>query len=55
MPVPIIEIEPRPALKKKKKRFFWSNSYNIDVKTSFLREMLESPNFGHMTNIYYII
>ena len=31
-----------------KKRFFWSSLYKIEVITSLI-EMLELPNFGHMT------
>ena len=29
--------------------FFWSNSYKIEVMITSLIEMLELPNFGHMT------
>ena len=32
-----------------KKRFFWSNSYKIEVMITTLTEMLELPNFGYMT------
>ena len=32
-----------------KKRFFWSNPYEIEVMITFLKEMLQLPNFGHMT------
>ena len=32
-----------------KKRFFWSNPYKIEVMITSLTEMLEFPNFGHMT------
>ena len=32
-----------------KKGFFWSNPYKIKVMIAFLIEMLELPNFGHMT------
>ena len=32
-----------------KKWFFWSNPYKIDVMVTSLIEMLELPNFGHMT------
>ena len=32
-----------------KKRFFWSNPYNTDVMITSLIEILELPNFGHMT------
>ena len=32
-----------------KKWFFWSNSYKIEVMITSLTEMLELPNFGHMT------
>ena len=32
-----------------KKRFFWSNPHKIEVMITFLIEMLELPNFGHMT------
>ena len=42
----IIELEPRPPLKKK--RFFWSNPYKIEVVITSLIEMLQLPNFGHM-------
>ena len=31
-----------------KMRFFWSNSFKIDVLITSLIEMLELPNFGHM-------
>ena len=38
-----------------KKFFFRSNSYKIEVTISFLIEMLELPNFGHVTKytIYF--
>ena len=32
-----------------KKRFFWSNPYKIEVMITSLIQMLELPNFGHMT------
>ena len=32
-----------------KKWFFWSNPYKIEVMITSLLEMLELPNFGHMT------
>ena len=32
-----------------KKRFFWSSPYKIEVTLTFLIEMLQLPNFGHMT------
>ena len=32
-----------------KKLFFWSNPYKIEVMITSLIEMLELPNFGHMT------
>ena len=32
-----------------KKRFFWSNFYKIEVVITFFTEMLQLPNFGHMT------
>ena len=32
-----------------KKRFFWSNPYKIEDMITFLKEMLQLPNFGHMT------
>ena len=32
-----------------KKRFFWSDPYKIEVMMISLTEMLELPNFGHMT------
>ena len=32
-----------------KKRFFWSNPYKIEVMITFFIEMLQLPNFGHMT------
>ena len=32
-----------------KKRFFWSNPYKIEVIITFLIEMLQLLNFGHMT------
>ena len=31
------------------KFFFWSNPYEIEVMITSLIEMLELPNFGHMT------
>ena len=34
---------------RQKKRFFWSNPYKIEVMITSLIEMLELPNFGHMT------
>ena len=32
-----------------KKRFFWSNPYKIEIMITSVIEMLELPNFGHMT------
>ena len=32
-----------------KKRFFWSTPYKIEVMITFLIELLQLPNFGHMT------
>ena len=32
-----------------KKAIFWSNPYRIEVVITFLMEMLQLPNFGHMT------
>ena len=32
-----------------KKWFFWSNPYKIEVIITSLIEVLELPNFGHMT------
>ena len=32
-----------------KKRFSWSNPYKIEVMITFPIEMLQLPNFGHMT------
>ena len=32
-----------------KKRFFCSNPYKIEVMITFLIEMVQLPNFGHMT------
>ena len=32
-----------------KKRFFWSNPYKMEVMITSLLEILELPNFGHMT------
>ena len=32
-----------------KKWFFWSNPYKIEVMITSLIQMLELPNFGHMT------
>ena len=43
----IIELKPRPALKYRV--FFWSNLYKIKVMITSDIEMLEVPNFGHMT------
>ena len=34
-----------------KKRFSWSNPYKIEVMLTSLIEILELPNFGHMTTI----
>ena len=42
----MIELEPRPPIKK---AVFWSNSYKIKVMITSFIEMLELPNFGHMT------
>ena len=42
----IVELEPKPPLKKK--WFFWSNPYKIEVVITSLIEMLQLPNFGHM-------
>ena len=28
---------------------FWSNFYKVEVMATFLKEMLELSNFGHMT------
>ena len=38
-----------------KKWFFWSNPYKIEVMITSPIEMLELPNFGHMTRstIYF--
>ena len=33
----------------KKKQYFWSNPYKIEVMITFLIETLQLPNFGHMT------
>ena len=44
-----------PPLSKKspttpqKMWFFWSNPYKIEVMATSLTEMLELPDFGHMT------
>ena len=43
----LLNFERRPPCKKK--WFFWSNPYNTEVMITSLREMLELPNFGHMT------
>ena len=32
-----------------KQRYFWSNPYIIEIMITSLTEMLELPNFGHMT------
>ena len=32
-----------------KKRFFWSNPYKIELMNTSLIQMLQIPNFGHMT------
>ena len=32
-----------------KKWFFWSNPYKIEVMITSFIEVLELPNFGHMT------
>ena len=34
-----------------KKQFFWSNSYKIEVMITSFTEMLELPNFDHMTTL----
>ena len=31
------------------KQFFWSNPYKFKVMITFVSEMLQLPNFGHMT------
>ena len=33
----------------KKFVFFWSNPYKIEVMITSLTDMLEIPNFGHLT------
>ena len=37
------------CLSFKKNSIFWSNPYNIEVIKTSLTEMVELPNFGHMT------
>ena len=40
---------------KSQKWFFWSNPYKIEVKITSLIQMLELPNFGHVTtSIIYL-
>ena len=34
---------------RQKKRFFWSNPKKIEAMITFLIEMLQLPNFGHIT------
>ena len=34
---------------RQKKRFLWSNLYKIDVMITSLIQMVQLPNFGHMT------
>ena len=41
----IIELEPRPSLKK---AVFLVKSYKFEVVITSLTEMLELPNVGHM-------
>ena len=38
-----------PKTTHQKKRFSWSNPYKIEVLITSLTEMIELPNFGHMT------
>ena len=41
-----IELEPRAPPKN---WFFLSNSHKVEVMVAFLIEMLELPNFSHIT------
>ena len=43
----MINFEPKPA--PQKKRFFWSNPYKMKVMITYLIQLLELPNFGHIT------
>ena len=36
-----------------KKQFFWSNPYKIEVMITSVIQMLELPDFGHMTTSTY--
>ena len=47
--VPVINYWTWTETTAQKKRFFWSNLYKIDVMITSLIEVLELPNFGHMT------
>ena len=37
----------------RKKWFLWSNPYKLEVSITSVREMLELPNFGQVTNIIW--
>ena len=41
---------PSVTPKKQKKWFFWSITYKIEIIMISVIEMLELPNFGHMTD-----
>ena len=41
---------PSVTPKKQKKWFFWSIPYKIEIIMTSVIEMLELPNFGHMTD-----
>ena len=43
----MIELEPRPL--RKKSVFSGKNPYKIEVMITSLIEVLELPNFGHLT------
>ena len=47
--VPVPNYWTRTKTTPQKKRFFWSNPYKVEVMITFLIQMLELPNFGHMT------
>ena len=40
---------------RQQKRFFWSSPYKIEVMITSLTEMLELPNFVHMTTFTLLL
>ena len=49
VPVPNYWTSTKTTNSPVKKQFFWSNPYKIDVTITSLIQILEFPNFGHMT------